>query len=369
MGEPSAAGDSSKKRRRRKRKSAAGEDAKGEDHNDETAVGPKKGEDHNDDKAPAEFVIDRVGNTGTDAVAEEVTQNDNEDEGDDTTKEPKKRKRKRNRKKKSDGGGTANDNDGATNNNEANESDPAKLQSVEHTVFIEGLPFSSTEEEIHSFFISHGCNDILQLRLPTWQDSGRLRGFGHVVFASQETRAHALSDNVNGKELGGRYITVKEANAPKAGGQQATRPQPSGCKTVYIRNLPYEASEEQILEAFRICGKIVEGGVRVVRNHASGVSKGFGYVEFKNAEGALAAVQKAAKPFGMLVLERPVFVDYDEGAMKGSFRDREGRLWKGSQSKGHASGNNNRGRGRGGRGNRGGRSGFGMGRGPTSSAW
>ena len=259
-------------------------------------------------------------------------------DGDDTStnnheEETNTRKRRKRTRKKKSGDSTP---DGPENKGVTSQQQQ-QLQlanSVEHTVFIEGLPFTSTESDIRFFFTSHDCHDIVQLRLPTWQDSGRLRGFGHVVFASQETRLRALSDEVNGKELGGRYITIKEANAPRAGttagavlGGAPVRAQPGGCKTLFVRNLPYDASEDDVRESFQICGKIIDDGVRVVRNHSNGQSKGFGYVEFKNAEGALAAVQKASKPFGLTVLSRPVFVDYDEGAMKGSFRDKEGKLW------------------------------------------
>ncbi|KAL7538062.1 hypothetical protein ACHAXR_008274 [Thalassiosira sp. AJA248-18] len=365
MGEPS--GESSKKRRRkRSKKSTVTEE---DNANAKTTV-----DSDNEDATPEKDVDDTPNKSNNEAVDDDAKPADNDaaaatEEGDDNAaEEPKKRKRKRNRKKK-----TSDSADGANNDSTPTDAEAAKLQSIEHTVFIEGLPFTSSEHAIRTFFAAHGCNDILQLRLPTWQDSGRLRGFGHVVFASQETRERALSDEVNGKELGGRYITVKEANAPKAGttagavlGGQA-REQPSGCKRLYVRNLPYEASEDQILETFSVCGKIVEGGVRVVRNHVNGMSKGFGYVEFKNEEGALAAVQKAAKPFGLLVMKRPVFVDYDEGAgPKGSFRDGEGKLWNKEHGNnaggrgGSGRGGGGRGGGRGGRGRGGGR-GFGMG--------
>eukprot|EP00984_Skeletonema_dohrnii_P004435 scaffold1582_cov143-Skeletonema_dohrnii-CCMP3373.AAC.3 len=304
------------------------------------AASDEDGDDDNDD-----------GSTTNENKESEVTKekeaatNDNGEEGE----EKKKRKRKRNRKKKTD----TTDAENATEP----EADAAKLSSVEHTVFIEGLPFTSSEDQIRAFFTDLGCNDILQLRLPVWQDSGRLRGFGHVVFASQETRTRALSSEVNGKELGGRYITVKEANAPRAGttigaalGGRPVREQPQGCKTVFVRNLPYNATEEEILESFRVCGKILDGGVRIARNHSTGQSKGFCYVEYKNEEGALASVQKAAKPFGLQVQGRPVFVDYDEGTMKNSFRGGDGKLW----AKEHGDGGG--GRGGGGRGGmRGGR--------------
>eukprot|EP00577_Skeletonema_sp_RCC1716_P019263 CAMPEP_0113420078 /NCGR_PEP_ID=MMETSP0013_2-20120614/27138_1 /TAXON_ID=2843 ORGANISM="Skeletonema costatum, Strain 1716" /NCGR_SAMPLE_ID=MMETSP0013_2 /ASSEMBLY_ACC=CAM_ASM_000158 /LENGTH=323 /DNA_ID=CAMNT_0000307537 /DNA_START=10 /DNA_END=978 /DNA_ORIENTATION=- /assembly_acc=CAM_ASM_000158 len=317
--------ESKKRRRSRKRSKTsaadddepAGEEPKVTEEAAAAAVAAsdEDGDDDNDD-----------GSTTNENKESEVTKeeeaatNDNGEEGE----EKKKRKRKRNRKKKTD----TTDAENATEP----EADAAKLSSVEHTVFIEGLPFTSSEDQIRAFFTDLGCNDILQLRLPVWQDSGRLRGFGHVVFASQETRTRALSSEVNGKELGGRYITVKEANAPRAGttigaalGGRPVREQPQGCKTVFVRNLPYTATEEEILESFRVCGKILDGGVRIARNHSTGQSKGFCYVEYKNEEGALASVQKAAKPFGLQVQGRPVFVDYDEGTMKNSFRGGDGK--------------------------------------------
>lgn len=361
-------GESSRKRRRRKRNK---DDSTTEYANDEVDgaqdVPDAKAADDDDDNQ--DDVVDDAPDVNED--------NDGEEEGSD---EPKKRKRKRKRKKAS---ADDTDADGSKDNASVNV-DATKLQSTEHTVFIEGLPFTSSEEAVRSFFASHGCTDIVQLRLPTWQDSGRLRGFGHVVFGSLETRNRALSGDVNGKELGGRYVTVKEANSPKAGttagefgfvlisrlfiynhtsliisttnettgsaiGRKA-RDQPEGCRTVHVRNLPYDASEEQILESFRVCGKILEGGVRIARNHINGQSKGFGYVEYKNAEGAYAAVQKASKPFGLNVSGRPVFVDYDEGSMKGSFRNKDGKLWSKEHGQQQQS---NQGRGGGGGGGRG----------------
>jgi nucleolin len=266
----------------------------------------------------------------------EPTGRDDEDDGDDVDGNEGKRKRKRNRKKKSVDDENANNNpsDAATAPTAIKRREEL-LQSVEHTVFVEGLPFTCTPDQVRHFFEVHGCADVLEMRLPTWQDSGRLRGFGHVVFASTTSRARSLGSDVNGKELGGRYVTVREANVPRAGttmgastlGGGTTRDQPTGCKTVFVRNLPYDASEDDVLESFRIFGKIVEGGVRVARNHVTGISKGFGYVEYKNEEGALGAVQRAAKPFGVMVMKRPVFVDYDEGTMRGSYRDGDGKLW------------------------------------------
>lgn len=341
-----------KKRRRRKRSKKDNDDDEPTATGDDSKVIENANADNGDGDCDGDGDGYTNDNNEQDVGDKDDTDVDNQDKNEDDKDTSKKRKRKRNRKKKSDTTDAA-----VTDGSSSNEVvDAAKLSSVEHTVFIEGLPFTSSEEEVRSFFANHGCNDILQLRLPVWQDSGRLRGFGHVVFASHETRTRALSNEVNGKDLGGRYITVREANAPRAGttigaslGGRPVRAQPDGCKTVFVRNLPYDATEQQILESFRVCGKILDGGVRIARNHSSGQSKGFGYVEYKNEEGALAAVQKAAKPFGLQVSGRPVFVDYDEGAMKNSFRGGDGKLWNKEHGEGRGGGGRG-GLGRGGRG-------------------
>lgn len=158
---------------------------------------------------------------------------------------------------------------------------------------------------------------------------------------------------LSGKNLKRRYLTIQEAKAPRpdtsmgvisSSGNSKPRTQPVGCKTVFIKNLPYHATEEDILDVFRVCGKVVvDGGVRIARNYENRQSKGFAYVEFKNPEGAFGAVQKASKG-DMKVLGRPCFVDYDEGSMKGSFKTKDGRMWSREHkpSRDSTSGNKNK---------------------------
>lgn len=165
-----------------------------------------------------------------------------------------------------------------------------------------------------------------------WQDSGRLRGYGHVLFESDASFEKAL-DQINGKTLGKRYLTIQRAKAPSGGGggmvgTRTPQEQPEGCCTVFCKNLPYHAAEEDIQKVFGGFGKIVEGGVRIARNYNTRQSKGFAYIEFKNPEGAHAAVvAQQQKRQRLQVLGRTVFVDYDVGQMKLSYKTQEGRLW------------------------------------------
>ena len=248
---------------------------------------------------------------------EEETQNDNE-------KVKGKRKRKRKQKQSSSSNTTTTTTTTTTN---------TVAPELQRTLYMEGLPFDCSVENVRQFFSeTHGCTDIEDLRLPLWQDTKRLRGYGHIVFASLETAQKALKD-VNGQHLQGRYIQLQQAKDKKdaagiSSSAGSSRDQPNGCAKVFVKNLPYNVVEADLQAVFSHCGKIVDpGGVRLARNYMTKEPKGFGYVEFKNPEGALAAVQKSVKGEGIRIQGRRLIVDYDEGRIKGSFRTEDGRNW------------------------------------------
>ena len=60
----------------------------------------------------------------------------------------------------------------------------------EKTVYIEGLPYEVTEDDIATFFESCGC--IESVRLPRWHDSNKLRGYGHVQFKNATAAKKAI---------------------------------------------------------------------------------------------------------------------------------------------------------------------------------
>jgi nucleolin len=257
----------------------------------------------------------------------EIEQHDGEDE----TKGKRKRKRKR-KAKQTDTEAEAGDAVGEVDNTSADvlgKVDMTKTNQVDRTVFVEGIPYVCSEQDVRDFFIGHGVEDIEDLRLPVWQDSGRLRGYGHVVFATQESQRKAIQE-LSGKYLKNRYLSVKPAAAPKGpddSSKEHHRPaenvKPS--KTIMLQNLSYEATEEDIQPVLEHFGKIVSGGIRVVRHSSTQRSKGFAYVEFESVESATKAYEcKQA----IAVQGRPCRVDYDHGRMKGSYRAASGHLWE-----------------------------------------
>ena len=204
---------------------------------------------------------------------------------------------------------------------------------TEATVYVEGIPYRANESDLVTHFSS--CGNVREVRLPRYQDSGKPRGYAHVVFDNEAALSKALQ--LDGKYLFGRYLSIRRAEVPRAvemalkeKTQNATKKAVKGCRTVYIKQLPYEVDEATIREALACCGTITS--VRLpLWNHTQKL-KGFGYVEFSNEDEALTAARRS----GMKIGDRMVLISLDAvgSAPKASFRQRDGQYWnKGEEAK------------------------------------
>lgn len=83
-------------------------------------------------------------------------------------------------------------------------------------VFIGNLNYSTTIEELESFLGEVG--KVLDVRIPTDRDSGRPRGFAFAKFSEAEEARRAIEE-LNGRELAGRRLAIKEAEERKEKGK------------------------------------------------------------------------------------------------------------------------------------------------------
>lgn len=81
------------------------------------------------------------------------------------------------------------------------------------TAFVKNLPFKINDTSLRKFF--KDCGGINELRIATDKDTGKLKGFAHVDFESQEALDKAIAKS--GQELDGRELFI-DASAAKAGG-------------------------------------------------------------------------------------------------------------------------------------------------------
>jgi nucleolin len=260
---------------------------------------------------------------------------------------------------------------------------PAGEEGAGNAVFVKGLPFTSTEEDVKGAFEGYGT--ITEFDLPKFEDSGRLRGVARITFASADEANAALE--LNNTDFGGRSISVEIARPSRAfngGAAGGSNSEPTN--TVFLGNLPYDADEDVLRGVFGECGEIAR--VRIATDRETGQPRGFGHIEFAEVDGAKAAVALAGTPIN----GRAVRVDFaaareggggggggfggggrggfgGRGGGRGGFGgDRGGRGGFGGRGGGRG-GFGGRGGGRGGfGGDRGGRGGFGGGRGGFNKA-
>ena len=82
-------------------------------------------------------------------------------------------------------------------------------------LYVGNLPFTADETQIRELFAQSG-RTVSEVKLVTDRDTGRPRGVGFVEMGSSEDADGAIRDH-NGRDFGGRALTVNEAKERTAG--------------------------------------------------------------------------------------------------------------------------------------------------------
>ncbi|ABB37976.1 RNP-1 like RNA-binding protein [Oleidesulfovibrio alaskensis G20] len=75
-------------------------------------------------------------------------------------------------------------------------------------IYVGNLSYQMSEDDLRGAFEEFGAVD--KVRIITDHDTGRSKGFGFVEMA-EDSEANAAIEALNGREMGGRSITVNEA--------------------------------------------------------------------------------------------------------------------------------------------------------------
>jgi len=174
--------------------------------------------------------------------------------------------------------------------------------------FLGNLPFTVDEETVRSVF-AECCDDpcdILEVKWITDKESGKFYGTAFLTFKSKAFADKAVA--MNGNWIMDRSIKVEHTKAPPKFSRQTERqmqPKPPGCTKLFVGNVAYEATEEQLWELFAKCGDVVS--IRWLTHQDSGEFKGCGFVDYSNTD----AVDEAIKLNGTEIAGRRMRVDYD----------------------------------------------------------
>lgn len=86
-------------------------------------------------------------------------------------------------------------------------------------IYVGGLPYSATEEDLESLFASAGT--VKEATVVTDRYTGQAKGFGFVEMETDEQADKAIS-SLDGSQMGGRTLRVNEAkpkeDRPRGGG-------------------------------------------------------------------------------------------------------------------------------------------------------
>ncbi|XP_054163134.1 polyadenylate-binding protein 4-like [Oppia nitens] len=144
------------------------------------------------------------------------------------------------------------------------------------SVFVTDLQPTVTETILLNTFAV--CGAIRSVRVCR-DSSGQSLGYGYVNFHSAEAAKQAI-DEMNFCEVNGKPIQVMVVQST-----QAMRS--SSNANVFVKNLDKSVDTKRLYETFRPFGEIVSSKLA---QEVSGVSKGFGFVQFKTEENAIIAI-------------------------------------------------------------------------------
>jgi RNA recognition motif-containing protein len=179
------------------------------------------------------------------------------------------------------------------------------MANEEAKLFVAGLPDSISEDVLKQLFEATG-GKVVGVSLPKDRTTGRPRGFGFVTLATP-AEAQAARDALDGSMQAGRSISVRPFQAeppkrdgvmggPRVGGAPGAGPGgprgPGGPqapdRTLYVGNLPYDATQEEV--QLLVNTAVADGVVRVhLPTDADGRKRGFGFVTMSSAETAKTA--------------------------------------------------------------------------------
>jgi len=150
----------------------------------------------------------------------------------------------------------------------------------EYTVFVTSIHPKIDERDLFEFFSYVG--QVEDIRLIKDQRTNRSKGLAYIEFWEKSSVTTALA--LSGQLLGGYPITVQIA--------QTAKPKPVASSTdnlrLYVGNLHVNVADGDLRPIFEAFGDVESIDLQ---KDSAGNSRGFGFVQYKNAEDAKNALQ------------------------------------------------------------------------------
>ncbi len=163
-------------------------------------------------------------------------------------------------------------------------------------VYIGNLELQTTEETLRSEFSKYG--QLVDITIVNDRATGASRGFAFATYAQPNDANNAI-EALNGVELDGRELRVnisrprelrqRSTSFGGGGGGGAYRGSAPDNSKLFVGNLGWDTTSEDLLAAFSPYGDVIEA--KVISDRETGNSRGFGFVTYSNDDSAEDAIQ------------------------------------------------------------------------------
>ena len=151
--------------------------------------------------------------------------------------------------------------------------------------YVGGLPFDATEESVANYFETL-CGDLEKVEIQCFEDNPeRCCGIAYVTFVEPDSLDRALTLDGESFKGDGRTMKIRKDRT----GNKPRRPPPprvAGSLTVYVGNMPWAASKEEV-EAMLTDAGCAVSSMRYHTDADSGQFRGFVHAELAD-ESSLA---------------------------------------------------------------------------------
>lgn len=163
-------------------------------------------------------------------------------------------------------------------------------------VYVGGIPYYSTEDDICSYFDS--CGSITEVDCMKFPESGKFRGIAIINFKTEAAAKRALA--MDGSDMGGLFLKIQpyKTTRPKTSSDFAPE-SVEGYNRLYVGNLSWDVTEDDLRKLFSDCNI---SSIRFGTDKETGEFKGYAHVDFSDSLSLSLALKLDQKT----VLERPV---------------------------------------------------------------
>ncbi|KAL2602777.1 hypothetical protein AAZV13_10G247000 [Glycine max] len=161
---------------------------------------------------------------------------------------PKKKKNPRTAKEnESNGGGEMPEATELTKTNTTTSQDNGDAPNTNTKIYVGGIPYYSTEDDIRSYFES--CGTITEVDCMTFPETGKFRGIAIITFKTEAAAKRALA--LDGADMGGLFLKIQPYKATRANKASDFAPEIlEGYNRIYVGNLSWDITEEELRKFF-----------------------------------------------------------------------------------------------------------------------